>query len=127
MLVVIPYPAVWALGYQDHTWHLHTAANLSAWFFVVAAAVVDGAGRATTPPVPRWLTVSALAVAISSAGVAMLWDITGRPRDADVIGGPGVVTVPLAVTLAAWLAGWIISRAASRIAPATAESPNGDS
>lgn len=96
-LIVVTYPIVWAFGYQDHPWHFHLAANVLAMLATIGAAIVFSFGESTKPPVSRGWTVSALFVAVSSVGVARFWDALWQPGS-DVIGGPGVVMIPLVWT-----------------------------
>ena len=93
-LVGLTYPIVWAFGYQDHRWHYHMAANILAMLATVASAIVFAFGESTVPPVSSAWTVAAIVVAVSSVGVARFWDFLWQPGK-DVIGGPGMVIIPL--------------------------------
>jgi len=85
-LAILVYPVVWALGYQEHSWHFHTGADVTAFAALLASTSVHVAGTKTVPPVPRWLTWLAVVVSSAAFASALFWDEMGRPTDADNIG-----------------------------------------
>jgi len=106
-LIVLTYPIVWAFGCQDHPWHFNLAANVLAMLATITAAIVFALGEATDPPLSKGSTVTALVATVSSVGVARFWDFMWQPGS-DVIGGPGVVFLPLAWTAIAVAVAWIV-------------------
>lgn len=96
LLILATYPVVWALGYQDHPWHFHTAADLTAFLAVLIATAAHVWGERAVPPLPRWSTVLAIVIGFAALASALMWDVFGRPNDSDVQGGPAFVLVPLA-------------------------------
>jgi hypothetical protein len=119
-LIVLTYPIIWAFGYQDHRWHHHMAANVVAMLATVAAAVVFSLGERADPPVSRAWTATAVVVTVTSVGVARFWDMLWEPGS-DVIGGAGVLFVPLAWTGLAGAVSWVVVAAVRR---RTSEKPS---
>ena len=115
-LLLLTLPAVWALGYMDHPWHLHAAANAVAAVAVIGAAVLHALRGTTVPPVPSWLTWATLVMTTSSLGISMFWDELGGPSDSHVLGGVGPLFIPLAAVLVAWvIAGVVVSLVTRRV------------
>lgn len=101
-LMVVTYPLVWALGYQDHRWHWHTAADIVAFLAVIASTLIHTLRDVPDPPLRSGTTRLAMAVSYTALMSAMFWDWAGRPSDSDVLGGPGFFLMPLVAAAAAW-------------------------
>ena len=115
VIAIVTYPVVWALGYQDHPWQLHTAADIVAFGAVLVAAALHALGQQVRPPLPGWLTRLALVITFAALASALMWDVFGRPSDSHVQGGPAFVLVPLAgVAVAAGIGWFIVTRLAHR-------------
>lgn len=101
-LIVVTYPLVWALGYQDHRWHWHTAADVVAFVAVIASTVVHSLRDVPDSPLSSRATRLALVMSYAALVSAMFWDWAGRSSDSDVLGGPGFFLLPLGAAAAAW-------------------------
>jgi len=114
-LAIVTYPVVWALGYQDHPWHLHTPADIVAFMSALAASALYALGQRIRPPLPAWLTRFTLVITFAALASALMWDVFGRPSDSDVQGGPAFVLVPLAgVAIAAGIGRIIVAQITRR-------------
>ena len=99
-VAVLTYPIVWALGYQDHPWHYHDAANAVAFVAVVVSTALHILGKLSVPPVARGVTGVSVAVSYAALVSALAWDAIGRPSDLEVMNG-GVLVKPIVGTLLA--------------------------
>jgi len=113
-LIVVTYPLVWALGYQDHSWHWHTAADIVAFVAVIASTLVHSLRDVPDPPLSSGATRLAMIVSYAALVSAMFWDWAGRPSDSDVLGGPGFFLMPLGAAAAAWAVSTLVAAAIRR-------------
>lgn len=113
-LIVVTYPLVWALGYQDHRWHWHTAADIVAFLAVIVSTLIYTLRDVPNPPLSSGFARLAVVVSYAALLSAMFWDWAGRPSDSDVLGGPGFFLMPLVAAAAAWAVAALASAAIRR-------------